>query len=134
MIDKSGGVPAPAGFRENNAGILVPEALSRDQETWTDEEAKIVERATRIVNARGWFLTFTCPHERCRAQPVVEGHQVAGGQVLQCQHKTVTVLKPIAGKPNAAMARRRQARQAQLEERAIVPIAKRMLETKDAGE
>lgn len=123
LIEQQGD-PTPAGFREANSGLIVPVDLSRDRETWTEEEARILYKATAIVNARGWYLAFGCPHERCKAQPIVEHQAIAGGMELTCQHKAARVLKPAAGTPNAAIQRRRQARRDQQEERDRVRIAK----------
>jgi hypothetical protein len=125
--------PTPAGFREGNSGLIVPADLSRDRETWTDEDAKILVKATAIVNASGWYLTFTCPHERCRSQPIVVNKPVPGGMELECQHKTVTVLQPMAGKPNPAIQRRLQARRDRHEERNRVALAKRVNEINAAN-
>lgn len=122
------GDPMPTGFRESNSGLVVPVDLSRDRETWTEEEARILYKATAIVNARGWYLAFGCPHDRCKDQPLVANRAIAGGMELVCQHKTATVLKPAGGTPNAAIQRRRQARRDQQEERNRVRIAKRINE------
>jgi hypothetical protein len=116
--------PLPDGFRETNAGLIVPADLSRERETWTEEEARILYKATAIVNAHGWYLAFGCPHERCKAQPIVGHAAVAGGMELQCQHKTATVRKPPPGKPNVAVQRRLQSRRDRQEERNRVVLAK----------
>lgn len=120
-----------SGFRETTSGLIVPVDLSRERETLTEEDARILYKATAIVNARGWFLSFGCPHDRCRAQPLVENRAVAGGMELACQHKTVSVLKPVGGKPNAAVQRRHQARAARQRERTVVPMAKALNAAED---
>ena len=133
LIDTTAAAPTPEGFRETNSGIIVPEEFSREKQTLTEEDAKILEKATRIANTvLGWTLTFGCPHARCRAQPIVEGIQTGDGQLLRCGHKEVHVRKPLPGKPNAAILRRQQSRQAKLEEQVIVPAAKRINAEEDA--
>ena len=133
FIDTSAGGATPEGFRETASGLVVPaEALRRARHTVTEEQGKVLDQATKIANAYGWFLNFGCPHEQCREQPLVQGIQIPGGQRLRCQHQEVTVMRPLPGKPNAAIQRRRQAAQARLEERAIGSIAKRIVAEEDA--
>lgn len=133
LIDTTAAAPTPEGFRETSSGIIVPEEFSREKQTLTEEDAKILEKATRIANnILGWSLTFGCPHSRCRAQPIVEGIQTGDGQLLRCGHKEVNVRKPLPGKPNAAILRRQQSRQAKIVEREVGSIAKDIVKAEDA--
>lgn len=88
----------PDGFRQTNSGIIVPEGWSRDREAFSDEDVRLILRTTTLVNRRGWFLTLTCPHVRCggSGKPVVRRVEVPGGFELQCEHKTIACLHPIA--------------------------------------
>lgn len=89
MIDKT--IALPEGFhRAQGSGLILPNNLERH--ALADDEVKLLKRATAIANRLGWYLTFTCGHDRCRAnlETAVAKHvDVVGGFEMQCGHQVV---------------------------------------------
>lgn len=80
---------APRGFRESNAGLLVPEAISREREVWCKDEWRLLDRATRLLTSRGIKFQFACAHPRCHGERMtLTRDKTSGDVVLQCAHKT----------------------------------------------
>lgn len=75
-------MPLPAGFRESATGLIVPEAHSRKRELWTRDEWKTIDRATKLLEARGVSVFFGCPH--CPGAPMERIRRNDGGLTLQC--------------------------------------------------
>lgn len=98
LIEPSPVSPAPAGFRETNSGLVVPEEVSREREVWLKdgEERKAFERAQRVAAKRYLSMPLVCYHERCRKNAmgctILKRVQVAGGYELRCEHKVRVVL------------------------------------------
>lgn len=94
MIEKPPptGPDVPEGFRPTESGLIVPEAFSREREVWTDDEVKLMLRATKLLNRTGWSLTYGCPHPRCKDNMIVQHIKTPGGFHLECEHKTVVCI------------------------------------------
>ena len=94
MIEKPPptGPDVPHGFRPTESGLIVPEAFSRQREVWTDDEVKLMLRATKLLNRTGWSLTFGCPHPRCQENQLVRREEIPGGFQLVCEHKVVVCI------------------------------------------
>ncbi len=74
--------PSEGAFREHASGLIVPTELSREREVWTHDEWRTLERATKLLQARGLELFIGCTDERCKKEPVKRirqhGRQQAG--------------------------------------------------------
>lgn len=94
------GVEAPArtlplGFRENAAGLVVPEALSREREVWTKDEWRLLERAVKLLGARQMRVYFGCPDDRCRSGPIQRFRLPDGSIALRCAHRDRVLTKAV---------------------------------------
>jgi hypothetical protein len=72
----------PAGFRENLAGLIVPEAVSRRREVWTYAEWRTLERATTLLTSRKVKLLLACHAPHCA--PIERIRNADGGLTLRC--------------------------------------------------
>lgn len=78
---------APSGFRVSVAsGLIVPEDISRAREVWTRDEWKLLDRATKLINAKGMRQLLKCEHPACKDAPIEKIRQPGGGFVLRCAH------------------------------------------------
>lgn len=75
----------PAGFR-TVGGLLVPVEMPRDRQVWTKDEWRLLDRATKLLNARGIALQFQCMTPGCDAEPIERLRQPDGTIVLRCAH------------------------------------------------
>lgn len=77
----------PAGFkRQTGSALIVPEEHARQREVWTKDEARLLERATKLLESRGIALHLRCPHDGCTA-PLERLRAPDGGLILRCDHK-----------------------------------------------
>ncbi|HXG70577.1 MAG TPA: hypothetical protein VNJ04_08205 [Gemmatimonadaceae bacterium] len=79
----------PAGFREasGGSGLLVPEALSRTVETWTEDERTALQRAANVFARRGVRLVLLCGDDRCAAHRTIAFKETSEGEItLRCGH------------------------------------------------
>lgn len=76
----------PAGFRESESGLILPEAHARQRQVWTRDEAKLLERTTKLLESRGIALYLGCPHHRCTGKPLERIRAADGGLILRCEH------------------------------------------------
>jgi hypothetical protein len=81
MADNAG-----AAFRTTNSGLFVPAELSRERQVWTKDEARLLERATKLLEGKGIRLFLGCMHDRCREAPIERMRAADGGLVLRCAH------------------------------------------------
>lgn len=85
---------APAGFRENVTGLLVPEELSREREVWTRDEWRTLERAMKLLERRQIHVFMRCNRPACQKTPMERLRNPDGGITLRCQHRDrVTLTK-----------------------------------------
>jgi hypothetical protein len=78
----------PAGFRSAPAsGLIVPEALSREREVWTEDEGRLLDRATKLLAEKGIVQFLKCPHPACTEHPIGVVRLDARGVILRCAHK-----------------------------------------------
>lgn len=81
------------GFRPHASGLFVPEEHSREREVWTRSEWRTIERATKLLTARGLEVFMRCSHTKdCQQAPIERIRRADGGIALQCAHKTRVVL------------------------------------------
>lgn len=73
------------GFRTSASGLLVPDALER--EVWTRDEARLLERATKLIESRGLELLLRCSHPDCARVMIQRDRAADGGLTLTCAHK-----------------------------------------------
>lgn len=81
----------PADY-QNYLACPVCSGEIRDEKAMTDDEVRLLERATKLVNTYGWAVKFTCPHPKCRGSLetlLVERRGIAGGFQLECAHQVV---------------------------------------------
>lgn len=81
------GPEAVGGWRKNAAGLVVPEALSREREVWTRDEWKGVTRALKFLESKGITIFLGCPEATCLKAPLERRKLADGTLVLRCGHK-----------------------------------------------
>ena len=81
------------GFATHPSGLLVPEELKRERESWTYQDWKVLERATRLLSSRGLNLWLGCLDERCQSTPLERIRNLDGGVTLRCAHKDRVVTR-----------------------------------------
>lgn len=86
----------PAGFAQSAGGLIIPRGDAADTpletEQWTEAEAKILQRAARVLDRRGLLFILGCRDNRCAENPGIETAVIPGGQALVCQHKKRVIL------------------------------------------
>ena len=75
------------GVRQSASGLWVPEELSREREVWTRDEARLLERATKLLESRGVALYLRCTHPDCATVPIERLRAADGGLLLRCGHR-----------------------------------------------
>lgn len=78
--------PTPHGFRENAAGLLVPQELSRERQILTWQEWRDLEKVTKSLEARGIVLQMRCADPRCQREPITRVRTLEGGISFRCAH------------------------------------------------
>jgi hypothetical protein len=73
-------------FARHESGLLVPEEFKRLKETWTWDEWKVVERATKFLTSRRVALFFGCHRPACQRSPIERIQNLDGGFTLRCAH------------------------------------------------
>lgn len=76
---------APPGMRATQSGLIVPEEQSRTRVVMTKDEAKAVDRAARVLNARG--IRFVLGHNvpSCNRAPMERRRLANGDYVYECE-------------------------------------------------
>lgn len=77
------GLKTPPGYRQNAAGLLVREELSRTRLVWTKKQFKAIDTAIQFLLEKDVALFMKCKREGCPA-PRLTLVQTAGGSQLQC--------------------------------------------------
>jgi hypothetical protein len=82
----------PHGFHKSaTSDLIVPEAVSREQETWTKQEEKLIRRFLKFLGQYNLDARVICRDERCRKDPTVHAvKDAAGRMVFECEHKVRT--------------------------------------------
>lgn len=77
---------APA-YRPHASGLLVPEDLSRARQTWTKDEWRLIDRATKLLTSRQVAFQFRCGDPACQ-DPKIEMLPDRASQTvtLRCGH------------------------------------------------
>jgi hypothetical protein len=79
----------PLGYRQASSatGLLVPEDTPRAREVFTKDEARLLERAMKLIKARGLVLQMRCSDERCQDTKIERIVDEAGDVRLRCAHR-----------------------------------------------
>lgn len=77
---------APAGFKANAAGLLVPEEIARERQVMTWQDWRDLERVTKSLKARGITLQLKCDDPRCQRTPIIRFRTQEGGIGFRCEH------------------------------------------------
>lgn len=81
------------GFAQHASGLYVPEEHKREREVWTYDEWRALERATKLLDARGVTLYLACPEEACKGAPIERRRNLDGGITLRCAHKDRVIVR-----------------------------------------
>jgi hypothetical protein len=73
-------------FTQRESGLFVPPELQRDRQVWTKDEGRLLERATKMLEAKGVRLYLGCDHAACTRAPIERIRDQAGGLILRCAH------------------------------------------------
>lgn len=73
-------------LRQTAGGLYVPETLSRARQVWTRDETRLVERATKLLEAKGVRTFFQCTEPECKGAPMTRERMGDGGILLRCAH------------------------------------------------
>ncbi len=73
-------------LRQTASGLYVPEAQSRVRQVWTKDEARLLERATKLCEGHGVRVYLGCTTPGCQASPIARVRLADGGISLQCDH------------------------------------------------
>lgn len=73
-----------AGYREHASGLIVPEDVSRKRIVFTKDETRLIQRALKLLGARGLATFFGCPERSCRRSPVQRVELADGSESLRC--------------------------------------------------
>lgn len=86
----------PKGYRRTSAaGLIVPADAVLEREVWTRDEARLLERATKLLEARGVALYLRCTHDDCADAPIARERAADGGLHLRCAHKDRVLSKSL---------------------------------------
>lgn len=83
----------PTGYRANALGLIVPEDVSRDRQTWTWQEWRDLEKVTKFLERRGIRMQFQCTDPRCQKAPMTRVRTPSGDVSFRCEHMDRTVVK-----------------------------------------
>lgn len=72
------------GFHPSASGLLIPDSVERPRQVWTNDERRILDRATRLANSRGLALQLACVD--CGIKHPLERVPTAHGFTLRCNH------------------------------------------------
>lgn len=77
----------PAGFaRAPGSGLILPEEDARPRQVWTKDEARLLQRATRLLESRGVVLFLGCAEPGCADSPLRASRAADGSTILRCAH------------------------------------------------
>lgn len=74
----------PHGFSPHTSGLLVPEHAARTRQVWTKDDAKILTRAAKLLNARGVSHQMRCANTSCPDPQLTEVRLAGRDVVLRC--------------------------------------------------
>ena len=78
----------PSGYRTISAsGLVVPTETVREQEVWTRDEWKSLERAIKLLSSRSIGVYLRCEHADCGEAPIARERNPAGEMTWTCAHK-----------------------------------------------
>lgn len=75
---------APAGYRFNADGVLVPEEIARKREVWPKADVKKIDGATRILKSRELLFQFACKTCGPRTKMELVRDPTTGQRILRC--------------------------------------------------
>ena len=75
----------PAGFHPTADGLIVPDAVARTKETWTRDEARLVDRVLKLMRGRDLAVVLKCNTARCKgAEVTVHRDEPGDGYTWRC--------------------------------------------------
>lgn len=77
----------PVGYNPSasGSGLLLPSDLSRERETWTRDERRLIERVLKLMRSRKLAVVLKCNDERCKGAEIVP-EMTPGGFTWTCPH------------------------------------------------
>lgn len=79
---------APAGMRATQSGLIVPEEHSRQRVVMTRDEAKAIDRAAKVLNAKGILMVLSHNVPTCDKWPLERRRLNNGDYVYECECST----------------------------------------------
>lgn len=77
---------APAGFRRSTtSGLILPEEQSRKRVVMTRDEAKAIDRAAKVLNAKGIRMVLGHNVATCNQAPMQRRRLANGDYVYECE-------------------------------------------------
>lgn len=78
----------------SGSGLLVPEDLARESETWMPDRIKRIKRLARELAADGVAVELRCTDTRCADSPLLQDATDSLGRALvRCPHKDRRIWK-----------------------------------------
>jgi len=84
----------PDGFQQHASGLIIPAAAAPalEREDWTEQDAKILARAEKVLRRRGLAVILACQDNRCAETPLISRRDIPGGYTYVCRHKERVIL------------------------------------------
>lgn len=79
---------APIGMRATPSGLIVPEEHSRTRVVMTRDEAKAIDRAAKVLNAKGIRMVLGHNVDTCNRAPMERRRLNNGDYVYECECST----------------------------------------------
>ncbi len=73
----------PTGFTAHASGLVVPDAVARLRDTFMADEAKLLRRGTKLLEAHHVRMIAKCVKPKC-SDPALAWVEVDGEKVLRC--------------------------------------------------
>jgi hypothetical protein len=86
----------PEGFEQHASGLVIPKdaiPIQLEREQWTEQEAKILARADKVLRRRKLVTILGCRDARCLEEPEVRYEARPGGYALVCHHLERIVIR-----------------------------------------
>ena len=83
----------PTGYAPSPSGLALPVELTRTRETWTHDQWRLIDRASKLLASRDIKLQLVCGRPECDG--VVSQVKGAHDPTLQCGCKTRVFLRDV---------------------------------------
>lgn len=80
-------VTTAEGFRVNAGGLYVPAEQSRERTVYTNDEWRVLERATKLLSSMGIQLFLRCNEPKCQKDKIERIRNLDGGITFRCNHR-----------------------------------------------